>query len=67
MLTAFGGVFSLGVKHACCCWNRAFLMLRLVHQTPLAGPAQGLRGAVLQKQQLAPAISVFGKLLGSRV
>ncbi len=42
-------------------------MLRLVHQTPLAGPAQGLHGAVLQKQQLAPAISVFGKLLGSRV
>ncbi len=45
-------------------------MLQLVHQTYLAGPAQGLHGlqdALVQEQQLVSVIAVFGKLLGSPV
>ena len=70
MLTAFDGVFSLGVRHVCCCCIRAFSMLQLVHQSSLAGPAKGLHGlqdALVQNQQLVAVITVFGKLLDSPI
>jgi len=65
MLTAFSYISSLGVRHVCCCLVRTFSMLQLVQQPPIAGPAQDLhdlQDALFQKQQLAPVLTVFGKL-----